>query len=246
MRHAKIVAVIQARMGSTRLPGKVLKDIRGRTMLERVVGRTRRAELVDKVVVATTPHETDEPIVAECRRLDVPCFLGSETDVLDRYNRAAEWCGADVVVRITSDCPLIDPSETDRVVRAFLDSTADYASNFIRRTYPRGLDTEAMSAATLAHAWLEADEPYERIHVTPYIYGHPDTFQLLSVTGREDFSNYRWTVDTSEDLQFVREVYRLLDNREMAGWREVLSLLQSNPQLAEINQSVRHKELVEG
>ncbi|MBN2292787.1 MAG: glycosyltransferase family protein [Pirellulales bacterium] len=246
MRRAKVVAIIQARMGSTRLPGKVLMDLHGRTMLERVVGRTRRASLIDEVVVATTSHESDEPIIDECRRLDVPYFLGSEDDVLDRYNRAADAHHADVIVRITSDCPLIDPTETDRVVRAFLDSHADYASNFIRRTYPRGLDTEAMSAATLAHAWLEAGEPYERIHVTPYIYGHPEMFQLLSVTGREDHSNYRWTVDTPEDLQFVREIYRLLGTRETAGWREVLSLLRANPKLAEINQSVRHKELVEG
>ncbi len=246
MRHAKVVAIIQARMGSTRLPGKVLLDLHGRTMLQRVVDRTRAAKLVDEVVVATTPHESDEPIIEECRRLDVPCFLGSEEDVLDRYNRTAEAHAADVVVRITSDCPLIDPSETDRVVRAFLDSRPDYASNFLRRTYPRGLDSEAMSTATLAHAWLEARRPYERIHVTPYIYGHPETFQLLSVTGRADYSNYRWTVDTAEDLEFVRQVYRLLGARETAGWREVLSLLRANPRLAEINRNVRHKDLVEG
>lgn len=246
MRLAKVVAIIQARMGSTRLPGKVLLDLNGRTMLERVVGRTRRASLIDEVVVATTPHESDEPVVEECRRLDVPCFLGSEEDVLDRYHLAADTHRADVVVRITSDCPLIDPSETDRVVRSFLDSRPDYASNVLRRTYPRGLDTEVMSTATLAHAWLEAREPYERIHVTPYIYGHPDTFRLLSVTGREDYSNYRWTVDTHEDLEFVREVYRLLGTHETAGWREVLTLLQANPRLVEINQSVRHKDLVEG
>ena len=246
MRRAKVVAIIQARMGSTRLPGKVLLDLHGQTMLQRVVGRTRHAHLVDEVVVATTRHETDEPIIEECRRIGVPSFLGSEEDVLDRYNRAAEAHRADVVVRITSDCPLIDPSETDRVVRAFLDSRPDYASNFLRRTYPRGLDTEAMSTATLAHAWLEARESYERIHVTPYIYGHPETFQLLAVAGREDHSNYRWTVDTPEDLEFVSEVYRLLGDRDMAGWREVLALLQANPHLAEINSSVRHKDLVEG
>lgn len=246
MRRAKVVAVIQARMGSSRLPGKVLLDLHGRTMLRRVVERARRASLVDEVVVATTRHTADEPIIEECRRIGAPCFLGSEEDALDRYNRAAEAHRADVVVRITSDCPLIDPSETDRVVRAFLDSRPDYASNVLRRTYPRGLDTEAMSSATLAHAWLEAREPYERIHVTPYIYDHPETFQLLSVTGREDHSNYRWTVDTPEDLQFVGEVYRLLGDRDMAGWREVLALMQANPRLAEINRGVRHKELVEG
>ena len=246
MRHPKVVAIIQARMGSTRLLGKVLLDLHGQTMLQRVVERTRGAELVDEVVVATTRRETDEPIIEECRRLDVSSFLGSEEDVLDRYNRTAEAHGADVVVRITSDCPLIDPSESDRVIRAFLDSRPDYASNSLRRTYPRGLDTEVMSTATLAHAWLEARQPYERVHVTPYIYGHPETFRLLSVTGRKDHSNHRWTVDTPRDLKFVREVYRLLGGREMAGWREVLAILEQNPQLAEINRNVRQKELVEG
>ena len=246
MRQDKVVAIIQARMGSTRLPGKVLVDICGQTMLSRVVRRAGAAKLIDRVVVATTPHESDAPVVEECRRLDVPCFLGSADDVLDRYNRAAEAHGADVVVRITSDCPLIDPLESDRVVRAFLDSRPDYASNVLRRTYPRGLDTEVMSAATLAHAWLEAREHYERVHVTPYIYGHPETFRLLSVTGREDHSRHRWTVDTPADLKFVRGVYRLLARRATAGWRDVLSIVEQNPQLVEINQGVRHKDLVEG
>ena len=246
MRHAKVVAIIQARMGNTRLPGKVLLDLHGQTMLQRVVERTRGTELVDEVVVATTRRETDEPIIEECRRLDVSSFLGSEEDVLDRYNRAAEAHGADVVVRITSDCPLIDPSESDRVIRAFLDSRPDYASNSLRRTYPRGLDTEVMSTATLAHAWLEARQPYERVHVTPYIYGHPETFRLLSLRGREDHSNHRWTVDTPRDLKFVREIYRLLGDREMAGWREVLAILEQNPQLSEINRNVRQKDLIEG
>ena len=240
------MAIIQARTANTRLPRKVLLDICGQTMLSRVVRRAQAAKLIDEVVVATTRQEKDEPIIEECRRLDVPSFLGSEEDVLDRYNRAAEAHGADVVVRITSDCPLIDPSESDRVIRAFLDSRPDYASNSLRRTYPRGLDTEVMSTATLAHAWLEARQPYERVHVTPYIYGHPETFRLLSVTGREDHSNHRWTVDTPQDLKFVREIYRLLGDQEMAGWREVLAILEQNPELAEINRNVRHKDLVEG
>lgn len=246
MGQDKVVAIIQARMGSTRLPGKVLMDICGQTMLEHVVRRTQKARLIDEVVVATTPHQSDLPVVEECRRLNVACFLGSEDDVLDRYNRAAEAHAADVVVRITSDCPLIDPAESDRVVRAFLDCRPDYASNVLRRTYPRGLDTEVMPAATLAHAWLEARESYERVHVTPYIYGHPETFTLLSVTGSEDNSGHRWTVDAPEDLQFIRDVYSRLSGRDAAGWRDVLSIVERNSQLSEINQCVRHKELVEG
>lgn len=246
MGPSKVVAIIQARMGSSRLPGKVLLDIRGQTMLSRVVRRAQAAKLIDLVVVATTPHESDAPVVEECRRLDVPCFLGSEDDVLDRYNGAAKAHGADVVVRITSDCPLIDPVESDRVVRAFLAGQPDYAANVLRRTYPRGLDTEVMSTATLAHAWLKAREHYERVHVTPYIYGHPETFRLLSVCGSEDHSRHRWTVDTPADLEFVRGIYRLLGDRATAGWQEVLAIVEQNPRLFEINRDVRHKDITEG
>jgi len=151
-----VVAIIQARMGSTRLPGKVLLDLAGRTMLARVVRRVGRAALIDEVMVATADAPDDDAIVEECRRLRVPCFRGSEHDVLDRFHRAAIAHRADVVVRITADCPLIDPEVTDRVIRAFFDERPDYASNTLRRTYPRGLDTEVMTAAALVRASREA------------------------------------------------------------------------------------------
>jgi spore coat polysaccharide biosynthesis protein SpsF len=159
-----IVAVIQARMGSTRLPGKVLRDIGGKTMLARVVRRMQCAASLSQVVVATTTSPADKAIVAECERLGIPAFRGDEQDVLDRYYQAAQAHRADVVVRVTSDCPLIDPGVVDEVVRAFLDAEPDYASNTLERTYPRGLDTEVMTMAALARAWREAQEPYQHAH----------------------------------------------------------------------------------
>ena len=242
----KVVAVIQARMGSTRLPGKVLKDIGGETMLERVVRRTQRASLLDQIVVATTVEPSDDVIVAECERLGVPIFRGDEQDVLDRYYQAAGAYEAEVVVRITSDCPLIDPKITNRVVRAFLDETPDCASNTLVRTYPRGLDTAVVTTAALARAWREATEPYQRAHVMPYIYQNPDLFRLLSVSGEVDYSHYRWTVDTQEDLDFVRAVYARLGNDDTFGWCDVLEILAQEPELTDLNRHIRQKALEEG
>lgn len=246
MSRIRIVAIIQARMGSTRLPGKVLADVAGRTMLARVVRRVRRAGRLDEVVVATTTAAGDEPVVEHCQRLGVACFRGQEDDVLDRYYRAATAHAADAVVRITSDCPLIDPEVIDRVVGAFLDRQPDYASNTLRRTWPRGLDTEVTTTAALSRAWREAAEPYQRVHVTPYLYQHPEHFTLLAVTGEEDLSAGRWTVDTGEDLDFVRAVCERMGGEDGFSWREVHRLLGDEPSLAERNRHVRHKRLTEG
>jgi spore coat polysaccharide biosynthesis protein SpsF len=237
----KIVAVIQARTGSTRLPGKVLKDIGGETMLARVIGRLSRASLINEVLVATTDTAADDAIVTECRKFSIPVSRGDEKDVLDRYFRAAQLSKAEIVVRITSDCPLIDPQVTDKTIAAFLESRPDYASNVIQRTYPRGLDTEVMSMAALERAWRQARKPYERELVTPYIYEHPAEFKLVSVTGEQDYSSHRWTVDTVEDLEFVRAVYsRFAPDAPFSG-RDVLDLLEREPQLTELNRSVEQK-----
>jgi spore coat polysaccharide biosynthesis protein SpsF len=239
----KVVAIIQARMGSTRLPGKVLKDVEGKSMLARVVERAGRAKLINEVLVATTDGKADDAIVEECRRLGVKVSRGDQDDVLDRYYRAAQLAKAEVVVRITSDCPLIDPLVTDKTIAAFLESRPDYASNVMQRTYPRGLDTEVLSITVLSRAWQEAHQRHEREHVTPYIYEHPDKFKLLSVTSEADFSAHRWTVDTAEDLEFVRAIYaRLKANPEFSG-RDVLDLLEREPQLTEINRTVEQKAL---
>ena len=241
----KITTIIQARMGSTRLPGKVMKDLGGETVLARVVHRVRRAKLSGEVIVATTSKSTDDLIVKECQRLSVSCFRGEETDVLDRYYHAAEAAGAEAIVRITSDCPLIEPEITDNIIRAFLEEQPDYASNALQRTYPRGLDTEIMKFETLARAWREARRPYQRIHVTPYIYENPDQFTILSKIGDIDYSGHRWTL-TPEDLDFIRAVYERMGNDDRFYWRDALSLLEKEPALVELNRHVSMKPLQEG
>ena len=243
MTKMRVVAIIQARMGSTRLPGKVMKDIGGETMLARVVWRARRAKLLDEVVVATTNKAVDAPIVSECTKLGVPVFRGDEQDVLDRYYRSAQANRAEAIVRITSDCPLIDPEIIDDVVRAFLKTKPDYASNTF---FPRGLDVEVITMASLERAWHESNKSYHRVHVTPYIYQNRDLFRLLSVKAEEDYSSYRWTVDTREDLNFVRSVYGRFDNQDTFGWHDVLKVLDREPELVELNHHILQKKLEEG
>ena len=241
----KVVAIVQARMGSRRLPGKVLKDLEGESVLARVVNRLRRARLIDEVLVATTDRASDDAIVEECRRWTVSVSRGDQEDVLDRYFRAAQLSKADIVVRVTSDCPLIDPEVTDRTIAAFLEVQPDYASNVLTRTYPRGLDTEVMSFASLARAWQEARKPYEREHVTPFLYEHPGEFKLLSVTGEADYSSHRWTVDTPEDLALVRAIYLRLKDKPEFLWRDVLDTLDREPGLSDLNRSIMQKALHE-
>ena len=241
-----IIAVIQARMTSARLPGKILQAISGVPMLECVVRRVRRCEPVKKVVVATSSRAEDDPTAALCRKIGVDCFRGDENDVLDRFYRAAAEHRSDVVVRITADCPLIDAGVSGKVIRAFLDQRPDYASNTLERTYPRGLDTEVMTMPALERAWREAREPYQRAHVTPYFYRDPARFRLLSVKGDADYSRYRWTVDTPEDMAFVRAVYARFPGRDDFSWSEAVALLEREPALVEINRQVSQKPLQEG
>jgi len=243
MRRMRVVAIIQARMGSTRLPGKVLMDIGGQTMLARVVWRARKAKLLDEVVVATTNKSPDAAIVSECTKLGVPFFRGDEKDVLDRYYQAALAYKAEGVVRITSDCPLIDPEIIDDVVRTFLKAKPDYVSNTL---YPRGLDIEVMTMASLERAWRESSKSFHRVHVTPYIYQDPDLFRVLSIKADEDYTGYRWTVDTMEDLTLVRTIYQRLHNQDTFGWHDVLKVLTQEPKLMDLNRHVCQKALEEG
>lgn len=232
-------------MGSSRLPGKVLQEIGGESMLAHAVHRTQRIHGIAEVVVATSDRQEDQAVAAECKRLNVQVFCGSENDVLDRFYKAASLYQAQAVLRITSDCPLLDPAVATQVIQAFCKERPDYASNTLVRTYPRGLDTEVMSMEALARAWREATDAYQRAHVTPYLYEHPELFRLLSVEGDPDYSHHRWTVDTAEDLAVVREVYARLGDSSFF-WREVLTLLEKEPQLAQVNRHVRQKMVHEG
>jgi spore coat polysaccharide biosynthesis protein SpsF len=247
----RTVAVVQARMGSSRLRGKVLADVGGRSMLARVVRRTARARRLAEVVVATTTGGADDPVAAEAAALGAGVFRGGEDDVLDRYHRAAGRFAVDLVVRITADCPLIDPEVIDRVVAAATEADGvrpDYASTTLERTLPRGLDVEAFTAEALAAAWREAREPYQRAHVTPYLYEHPERFTLLAVAvpAPPGAAGHRWTVDTAEDLELVRALYRRLGDDDAFGWRDALRVVETEPHLAEINRGVRQKALQEG
>ena len=238
------VAIIQARYGSTRLPGKVLMDLAGAPMLVRVVNRVQRANTLDNVVIATTTEPSDESIVTLCLSNNWPFFRGSELDVLDRYYQAAKQFRADIVVRITSDCPMIEPEIIDQCVQMFVgESGLDYLSNTLSmRTYPRGLDTEVIASSALARAWSEDKDPRGREHVTPYIYRHPELFHLKRLSNDVDLSKMRWTVDTSEDLMFAQTIYEHFGTDEFY-WKEVLSALREHPKWLKINNHVRQKHV---
>lgn len=237
----KTVAIIQARMASTRLPNKVLADLGGKPMLAQVVARVRRAATIDEVVVATSVGPQDDAVEGFCRREGIGCFRGSEDDVLDRYYQAAHAFDAAVVVRITADCPLHDPRVIDSVVSAFVPGETDYVSNSIERTFPDGLDTEVFSVAALERAWREATWSSEREHVTSYIWKHPDLFRIRQVTQSVDRSSMRWTVDEPRDLELVREVYRRLGDREF-GQADVVRLLEDETLLATVNAGIVSNE----
>lgn len=239
----KIVAIVQAHMGSTRLPGKVLLDLAGEPMLVRDMNRLSQAQTLDKVVVATTIDPADDAIVSLCDEYSWHCYRGSEEDVLDRYYRAAVDYEADVVVRITSDCPLIEPEVVDRVVREFLEQqpVVDYACNTLpRRTFPRGLDTEVLRFDVLEQTWRQDHNSSWREHVTPYILRNPELFRIHGIMNEVDYSHMRWTVDTAEDLAFVRRIYRHFGH-DRFSWQEVLAVLKEHPEWLEINRDVKQK-----
>ena len=240
----KVVAIIQARMGSTRLPGKVLKDLGGATVLARVVNRTRRARLLDKVVVATSTAAGDDVIVNECRRLGVACFRGSEQDVLDRYYQCSRQFSAEAVVRITSDCPLIDPELIDAHVERLKSHWAevDFVTNMMRETFPLGLAVEAMPVDVLTRMHRMSQTGDLREHVTTLAYVQPQWFRIDHVTNAENLSHMRWTVDTPADLEFVRLIFGQF-RHDHFSWRDVLPVLQQHPEWADINRGIAQKAI---
>jgi spore coat polysaccharide biosynthesis protein SpsF len=264
----KVLAVIQARMRSSRLPAKVMLDIAGKPMLQRVIERTSRASLVGQVVVATTDSTDEDPIAVLCGQLGVDCYRGSLQDVLDRYYRCAQPYQPDVVVRITSDCPVIDPGLIDETIRALTGRLAhnelwqpqgepgnyrpatqpgipwDFAATRLpppwHRTFPIGLDVEACTFAALETAWREAKAQHEREHVMPYLYQVPGQFRCIIGNCAEDLGSQRWTVDTAADLEMIRGVYTHLSTENFT-WLDVLKVVRAYPELSAINADVHHK-----
>jgi spore coat polysaccharide biosynthesis protein SpsF len=269
-------------MGSSRLPGKILADIAGQPMLQRVFVRTSRAATVTETVFATTTDPSDDPVAEYCDFSGIPFTRGSLYDVLDRYYQAAKWTRADVIVRITADCPVIDPALIDEVVKTVIGNQLsvsshqssvvagqfDFAANRFpppwKRTYPIGLDTEVCTFAALERAWNEAREPQHREHVMPYFYEgvelitakspkgdnrllftgvSPRGFKVALLHHTTDFGDYRWTVDTPADLEFIRQVYGRFNGRDDFSWKEILDFVHAHPELMKINAGVRHKTL---
>lgn len=258
----KVVAIIQGRMSSSRLPGKILADIAGQPMLQRVFVRTSRSASVSQTLFATTTDPSDDPVAEYCDFSGIPYTRGSQFDVLDRYYQAAKGAKADAVVRITADCPVIDPALIDDVVNILLEDEYDFACNRLpppwTRTYPIGLDVEACMFKVLEKAWKEAKEPQHREHAMPYFYEGVQLstisrqlsegvslrgFRIALLNHTADFGDYRWTVDTPEDLAFIREVYARFNGRDDFTWKEALDLVHDNPELMKINAGIQHRTL---
>ena len=230
------IAIIQARMSSSRLPGKVLKPICGRPMLDLHLERIKRAESIERIVIATSDGEDDDEIETLCDTLAIACFRGSLDDVLDRYFQAWRAFGGDPVVRLTGDCPLADPALIDQVVDLHIKGGFDYTSNIHPQLLPDGLDVEVMSGAALDKAWREAVLPSHREHVTFYFTENPELFKLGSLKGEEDHSELRWTVDYPEDFEMVRQIYEALyPSNARFGTDDILALLTQRPELSALN-----------
>jgi spore coat polysaccharide biosynthesis protein SpsF len=237
------VAIVQARVGSTRLPGKVLLPLAGKPVLFHVVDRLRRVKALAEVVVATTDLPADDPIRSLCRDEGIRCFSGSENDVLDRYVQAARRFGADPVVRITSDCPLIDPAIVGRALDLFVSAHGELAYVGFDGSFPDGLDVEVVARVALETAWREAQLSSEREHVTPFIWKQPKRFPQDRIRNDTDLSDQRWTVDEPEDYALLQAIFEALyEPGRPFGMAEVLSFLNSNPGLRRINQGIGRNE----
>ena len=244
-------AIIQARLGSTRLPGKVLRPIQGQPMLWHIVRRVRHTPGLAQVVVATSDQAGDAPIRAFCAEAGIPCFAGSEQDVLDRFYQAAVEYGGDPVIRITGDCPLVDPQVIGRVLALY--GTGDYDHVGVATgagalfldggRFPDGLDAECFSHAALEHAWREASRPSDREHVTPYLWRQPDQFRLGVLKSPADYSRLRWTVDNAIDFQLISRLYEALDRADtIFHMDDILAYLQAHPELTSLNQDLIGQE----
>lgn len=245
----KTIAIIQARMGSTRLPGKVMKKLCTQTVLTHVINRVKACHRIDQIVIATTTSNEDDCLIKEAERLEVKWFRGSENNVLERYYLAAKEFQADAIMRITSDCPLLDVEILDDLLSFFQEESKmgldiDYLSNNLRRSFPRGLDAELFTFKALEIAYHNATKDYEKEHVTPYIYEHPDLFSLHNLAHDDDLSFHRWTLDTAEDYKLIKIIYEnLYQENHLFGMDDILEFLEENPELIKINAHIQQKQL---
>lgn len=241
----RVVAIMQARMCSSRLPGKVLLKVLGKPLLEYQLERVNRSKFIDEIVVATTDQTIDDPIVTLCKNMEISYYRGSETDVLKRYYMAAIQTKADVVVRLTSDCPLIDPAQIDKVIESYFtcDHPLKYVSNTLIRTFPRGMDTEVFSFHALKEAYDKAELKVDREHVTRYMINNDGVFKLLNVSNDKDFSHHRWTVDTQADFLLIKKIIGALYQQSSEFTLEdIIQLLDKYPEWQMINHHIQQKD----
>lgn len=238
-----IIAILQARMGSSRLPGKVLKTIKGKTLLELYLNRVKPSQLIDQIVVATTDQEADDAIAELTIRLGFEVFRGSEQDLLDRYYQCARKYHADVVVRITPDDPFVDYQVVDRAISIFQENNVDFVTNHLTPTFPEGLDVEIYSFSTLEKLWDQAELLSEREHVFPYIQNYPEEFRIINFTQEQDNSHLRWTIDYDCDYEMTKVIYdHLYEQKQIFLQEDILQLLQRHPEIAEMNCHIQRKE----
>ena len=246
----KVVCLVQARVGSTRLPGKILKEICGKTILHHEIDRLKKCKEIDEIVIATTDKEDDDKIVNEAKKLSVKYFRGSENDVLSRFYYSAKENNADIIVRVTSDCPCIDFEILDKMLIYFKDKykekQIDYLSNTIKRTYPRGYDIEIFTFSALEKSYINAEKEYEREHVTPYIYDKTNNFLKLSFENKDDYSEYRVTLDTIEDFIVIKNIFEnLYYKNPYFKLNDVVQYLNNNLHIVDINKHIEQKKLGE-
>ena len=246
----KVVCLVQARVGSTRLPGKILKEICGKTILHHEIDRLKKCKEIDEIVIATTDKEDDDKIVNEAKKLSVKYFRGSENDVLSRFYYSAKENNADIIVRVTSDCPCIDFEILDKMLiyfkEKYKEKQVDYLSNTIKRTYPRGYDIEIFTFSALEKSYINAEKEYEREHVTPYIYDKTNNFLKLSFENKEDYSEYRVTLDTIEDFIVIKNIFEnLYYKNPYFKLNDVVQYLNNNLHIVDINKHIEQKKLGE-
>ena len=248
----KIYAIIQARMSSSRLPGKVLKKIKQKPMLHYVIKQVKASKMVDEIIIVTTTEKEDNLIVNFCLKNEIKCFRGSNLDLLDRYYNCAKKYNCDPIVRVTSDCPLVDPEVIDKTISEFLKKKYDYISNNLEKikgkwensmcNYPQGMTVEVSSFKALKKAWNEAKKPSEREHVFPYIQFNPKKFNVNSIKYHKDLSHIRCTVDRKSDLKFVRKIYDLIPDKKYISISDIEKVIKKNPKLISINNKIPFDE----
>lgn len=241
----KTVVIVQARMTSTRLPGKVLKAVLGRSLLDYQIERLRRISSANEIVVATTINKTDQPVVDLCDKLSIACYRGSEDDVLARYFSAAQQYAADIIVRVTADCPLIDPRIVDQAIQYYREHCQEI--DYVRlEHYPRGLDAEVFPMTVLAACCREATALADREHVTPFIYRHPERYRVRRLYAEQDYSQHRWTVDTPEDFALIQKIIEALyPVKPQFGLGDILKIINEYPEWQAINAAIKQKGYAE-